>query len=56
MGLCWPLSNCLFEDLGQIRELTHGWLISYIEQRPHDALGGLTPAEFRAQTVAELST
>ena len=50
------LSSYLFEDLDQVRELTHWWLISYNEQRPHDALGGLTPVEFRAQTEAELST
>jgi len=46
----------LFEDLDQVRELTHWWLISYNERRPHDALGGLTPVEFRTQTEAELST
>lgn len=50
------LSSYLFEDLDEVRELTHWWLISYNEQRPHDALGGLTPMEFRAQTEAEVST
>ena len=43
--------NCyLFEDLDEVREITADWLISYNEQRPHDALGGLPPATFREQT------
>jgi putative transposase len=50
------LSSYLFEDLDQVREITHWWLITYNEQRPHDALNGLTPAAFRTKTEAELST
>ncbi|MBO9809730.1 integrase core domain-containing protein, partial [Xanthomonas phaseoli pv. dieffenbachiae] len=30
-------------------EATHWWMIDYNEQRPHDALGGLTPTEYRNQ-------
>lgn len=55
------LSSYLFEDLDQVREITHRWLIIYNEYRPHDALGGLPPTVFRKQKTAnnsiyELST
>jgi putative transposase len=50
------LNRYLFEDLDQVREMTHKWLIMYNEQRPHRALGGLPPAAFRTQTEAENST
>jgi len=50
------LSSYLFEDLDQVREMTHWWLISYNEKRPHDALNGLPPVAFRTKTEAELST
>ncbi|MFK2902276.1 transposase, partial [Dyella jejuensis] len=30
-------------------EATWQFLIDYNEQRPHDALGGMTPAEYRDQ-------
>lgn len=50
------LNSYLFEDLDQVREVTHWWLIAYNEQRPHDALGGLPPAIFRETRTAETST
>jgi len=50
------LSNYLFEDLDQVREITYRWLITYNERRPHDALGGLPPAVFRKQKTAKIST
>ena len=50
------LSNYLFEDLDQVREITHWWLITYNEKRPHDALGGLPPAVFRQTQTAGVST
>ena len=50
------LNSYLFEDLDDVREITADWLISYNEQRPHDALGGLPPAIFREQTKQENST
>jgi putative transposase len=32
-----------------VREATYWWLIEYNEERPHDALGDLTPREARTQ-------
>ena len=45
------LNQYLFESLAQVREITYWWMIDYNEQRPHDALGDLTPAEYIAQNV-----
>jgi len=50
------LSSYLFEDLEQVLEITHRWLITYNEYRSHDALGGLPPTIFRKQETAEVST
>ncbi|MDR1077048.1 MAG: integrase core domain-containing protein, partial [Xanthomonadaceae bacterium] len=45
----------LFLRLDDVREAAHWWMIQYNEQRPHDALGDLTPVE-RRQQVAGSST
>src|SRR5574341_826661 len=45
------LNAFLFEDLDQVREITDQWLRSYNEERPHDALGNLTPAEYREKLL-----
>ncbi|PTR17001.1 putative transposase [Nitrosospira sp. Nsp2] len=56
------LNNWLFTSLDEVREITHQWLQSYNEERPHDALGSLPPAVFREQlltgknSTSELST
>lgn len=50
------LNSYLFEDLDQVRKITADWLITYNEQRCHDALGGLPPTVFREQQTAENST
>ncbi len=50
------LSSYLFEDLDQIREITHDWLIAYNERRPHNTLGGLPPTVFREQQTVKNST
>ena len=39
----------LFERLSQVREITHRWLDTYNEMRPHDSLGRVPPAVFRRQ-------
>lgn len=36
----------LFDDLDQVRETTYWWMIEYNENRSHDSLGDLTPAEY----------
>jgi putative transposase len=56
------LNSWLFSSLDEVREITHQWLQSYNEERPHDALGNLPPAVFREQlltgknSTSELST
>lgn len=54
------LNLYLFRDLDEVREITSRWLVSYNEQRPHDALGGLPPAVYANITAGnstlELST
>jgi len=49
------LSLYLFETLEEVRERTYWWRITYNEERPHDSLGSLTPAEY-AEKYAENST
>ncbi len=50
----------LFRNLNEVRETTYWWKIEYNEQRPHDALGDLTPAEYLSKnagnSIFQLST
>lgn len=43
------LDRHLFVRLEDVREATWRFLIDYNEDRPHDALNGLTPIEYRTQ-------
>lgn len=40
------LDSYMFESLSQIREYANAWLWMYNNERPHSALGYLTPVEF----------
>ena len=48
------LDTWLFRNLDEVRELTWAWMLEYNEERDHDGLGGLTPAE--ALQLARVST
>lgn len=50
------LSYWLFESLDQVREITHHWIKSYNEERPHDALGKLPPALYRERLLASIDS
>jgi len=41
----------LFRNLAEVREATYWWMIDYNEQRPHDSLGDLTPAEYLSKNA-----
>ena len=47
--LCQVLNAHLFGSLSEVREITHEWMTSYNDERPHDALGNLPPSVFRQQ-------
>ena len=36
----------LFKSLTEVKEIMENWLRQYNEERPHQSLGDLTPAEF----------
>jgi putative transposase len=46
------LNQYLFKNLEEVRETTYWWMISYNEERPHDSLGDLTPAEYMELNAA----
>ncbi len=46
----------VFNTLTEVREITEDWIKDYNEQRPHEALGQMTPAEFLvAHSQTEIS-
>ena len=39
--------NCyVFETLNEVRRMTAEWIKRYNEQRPHEALGNLSPRQY----------
>lgn len=50
------LDTHIFDTLDQVREIAWQWMIDYNEQRPHDALNGMTPAAYREYVSAKNST
>ena len=49
------LDQYLFSTLDDVREATYWWMIEYNEERPHDALGDLTPKEARINAAGNSS-
>jgi putative transposase len=45
------LDQHLFARLDDVRDAAWWWMLDYNEERNHDALGGMTPAERRAQAA-----
>lgn len=41
------LNMYLFGDLQEVREITARWMREYNEVRPHEALGGVAPADYQ---------
>ena len=50
------LNAHLFSSLQQVREIAWEWMIDYNEERPHDALNGMTPTAYREKITAENSS
>ena len=49
------LDMFVFQSLDEVREQTEKWLKEYNEERPHDALGDLTPREYLLTHKPEIS-
>jgi putative transposase len=50
------LDMYVFRTLDEVRERTEVWKKDYNEELPHDALGDLTPVDFRVLHHSETSS
>jgi putative transposase len=50
------LDMFVFQSLDEVREQTETWLKEYNEERPHDALGDMTPREYLLTQTPKVST
>ncbi|MBR4775027.1 MAG: integrase core domain-containing protein [Bacteroidales bacterium] len=41
------LDAYIFRNIEEVRELTEKWRTDYNENRPHEALGNMTPMEYK---------
>jgi putative transposase len=46
----------VFETLGEVRRMTADWIVRYNEQRPHEALGNLSPRQYLMAQSTQPST
>lgn len=49
------LNLYIFHKLSEVKEITNNWIKEYNEERPHTALGRLTPKEYRLNNCTENS-
>jgi len=45
-----------WDSLDELRKALLAWMVRYNTRRPHQALGWLTPAEYRAQHLGPATT
>lgn len=48
------LDAYLFDSIDEVREVTENWIQDYNLERPHDALGGMSPQGYKEKTQSML--